>query len=113
MIIKYMITKLVNEEGEFEIGDTHHCFLQGNSTNMNEIEYLGIYRTEKKLVIIEIFRNSKILSEFYDNKYIPTETNIRDFLKTHRDVKVITEDFFRYKLDTIVNILKEEPKHQY
>lgn len=107
MIINYKKIKFVTEEFKFEIEDTHNCFLQGESENKNITEYIGIYTTNEYLLIIKIEEYSNIKLEHWLNKSVCTDNDIKNFLKEHKEVKVITKEIFKNKLNEILKILEE------
>ena len=105
MKVNYTKSKFVKEEYQFEIEDIHNCFLQGQREDTNITEYLGIYKTQKYLLIIEIQNQTNIIMQHYENKGVYTDNDIRDFLKRHTKVKEITKNIFKSKLNNIVEVI--------
>lgn len=103
--IYYKKSKFIQEEYEFEIKDTHNCFLQGQNEK-NITEFLGIYVTQKYLLIIEIQEQTNIIMKHYKNKSVYTNIDIKDFLRKHNKVKEISKKLFKEKLNNILEVLK-------
>lgn len=105
MLINYTKTKFIEEEHNFDIEDTHNCFLRGQREDTNITEYLGIYITRQYLMIIEIQNQTNVIMEHWKSKSIYTESNIRDFLKRHKAIEKITYNTFKHQLDSILEVL--------
>lgn len=105
MKVYYTKTKFVQEECEFEINDTHNCFLEGQREDTNITEYLGIYITPKYLLIIELQNQTNIIMQHYENEGVYTDKYISDFLKRHTKVKEITKDIFKSKLNNVLEVI--------
>ena len=103
--IYYTKYRFIQEKYEFKVKDVHNCFLEGQNEK-NIAEFLGIYTTQKYLLVVEIQEQTNIIMQHYENKSVYTNMDIKDFLRKHNKVKEITENLFKKKLDNILEVLK-------
>ncbi len=112
--VNYKKIKRIQEEFNFEIENSHHCFLQGQSEYDGTIDYLGIYITnkvidmKKYLMIVKLEHQRNIKTEYYSNTNVYTEPDIAIFLQEHREVQQISEENFRTELNRLLEMLESE-----
>lgn len=92
---------------ELNIEDTRNCYLKGNDTFDNKINYLGIWTDNIGLKVVEIRSQNMIGFDICQNKSVYTSVDIKKFMERNNNVQVISREFFRKELDRIIELLKE------
>ena len=104
--VKYEVIKMVTEEKEINIEDTHNCFLCGTEESYGQNVYLGIYSgADDRLHTVVINRGCITLNDSMGNHSVYTESYIRDFCKRNRNIHIIKREVFENELKQVIKKL--------
>lgn len=106
MIIEYRTSKYVTKEKQLEIEDTKNVFLQGTNPYDGLSTYFGIWENEECLVMATLKNDRKVSYEYSTNKHVHTECDIKGFLESSKNVKLISKEAFKKQLARINKILE-------
>ena len=106
MIIEYETSKYIKEKQKIAINDTKNVFLQGTNPYDGLSTYFGIWINNNYLVIANLISGRNISYEYTSNKNIYTECDIKKYLESNKNVKVISKDDFTKQLLKVVKILE-------
>ena len=106
MIIDYKVGKYIYENQKIEIEDQRNVFLKGTNPYDGLSTYFGIWENENGLAIVTIISSRNISYEYSRDRAIHTESNIKDYLERNLNVKVISKQEFKQKLDSIQKIIE-------
>lgn len=106
MIIEYEISKFEKEKKQLSINDAKNIFLQGTNPYDGLNTYFGIWTTNNYLVIATLISGRNISYEYYSNKNVYTERDIKEYLEVNKNVKIISKKQFKEQLQRINTILE-------
>ncbi len=106
MIIEYETNKCIKEKQKIEINDTKNVFLQGINPYDGLSTYFGIWINNNYLVIATLISGRNISYEYTSSKSIYTECDIKKYLESNKNVKVISKDDFTKQLLRVAKILE-------
>lgn len=106
MIINYETCKCTTEEQQIEITDTKNVFLQGTNPFDGLDTFLGIWTNKNRLLVVTLTSHRNMSYKGYLNLNLPTEDEIRKFLKSSTNVKVITKDIFKKQINNIKSMVE-------
>lgn len=105
MIIDFKKQMVFTTEHYIEIEDIKNCYLRGNRDNTGFIDYLGVWQTNRGIVICKILNADTIEIELIRDIECLYYSDVKSFLVEHSPIEILTKevfmDFFNNKLENI------------
>ena len=106
MVFEYETSKYVKEIKKIEISDTKNVFLKGKNILDNLPTYFGIWINNGGISIVTIISYRNISYKYYLTTNLPTEYDIKEYLKFSEHIENISKEEFEKQIDIIKEIME-------